>query len=325
MARTVPSQMGIEDVALACSLPGVQVLVPADEVATHLALQAAIEYTGPVYMRVGRGDVPVVYESADECPFALGKAIRVRDGSDVTIVANGLMVAAAVDAHRKLASRGISARVLDMASVKPLDTAALLDAAAETGALVVAEEHLAHGGLGSVVAMALAQARPTPLEFVNVGDRYAESGSGDALLVKYGLTGDDLVAARRACPHPQVTLPLPGVAQRMAPIKNRVGGATAAPVPAVRPAACRCRFVARPAVRPTRPASPRAAAASLDGASIGGPLWLRRPLFRCVRRTVGATNAEYVLDPPLECVIERRAKLSVVEIKPPQRPQPHQT
>ena len=82
-----PSQMGIEDVALACSLPGVQVLVPADEVATHLALQAAIEHNGPVYMRVGRGDVPVVYESADECPFALGKAIRVRDGSDVTIVA----------------------------------------------------------------------------------------------------------------------------------------------------------------------------------------------------------------------------------------------
>ena len=113
----------------------------------------------------------------------------------MTIVANGLMVAAAVDAHRKLASRGISARVLDMASVKPLDTAALLDAAEETGALVVAEEHLAHGGLGSVVAMALAQARPTPLEFVNVGDRYAESGSGDALLVKYGLTGDDIVAA----------------------------------------------------------------------------------------------------------------------------------
>lgn len=190
-----PSQMGIEDVALACSLPGMMVLVPADEVETRLALEAAIEHKGPVYIRVGRGDVPIIYEATDQCPFVLGKAIRVRDGSDVTLIVNGLMVAVGVDAHRKLAKRGISARVLDMATVKPIDLEALLTAAEETGALVVGEEHLAHGGLGSVVAMALAENRPTPLEFVNLGDRYAESGPGNELLTKYGLTGNDLVEA----------------------------------------------------------------------------------------------------------------------------------
>jgi transketolase len=192
-----PSQMGIEDIALACALPGFTVLVPADENSTLAASAAMLEHRGPVYLRVGRPEVPRVYESATPS-FAIGKANRLRDGSDLTIVANGLMVAMALDAAVILSGEGISARVLDMHTVKPIDQAALEAAARETGALVVAEEHLAHGGLGSVVSMTLAQAHPVPMRFVNLGDQYAESGAPDALLEKYGLTAANIAAAARA-------------------------------------------------------------------------------------------------------------------------------
>ncbi len=153
------SQMGIEDVSLACSLPGFVVLVPADEASARAATKAMIEHKGPVYLRVGRPEVPKVYADG-AAPFAIGKANRLRDGSDVTLVANGLMVAAALDAAEALAGQGINARVLDMHTVKPIDRDALRDAAEQTGALVVAEEHLAHGGLGSVVAMTVGRAPP---------------------------------------------------------------------------------------------------------------------------------------------------------------------
>jgi transketolase len=188
-----PSQMAIEDVALACALPGVAVLVPADEVATRAAVRAMIEHDGPVYLRIGRPPVPVVYGSEADCPFQVGQAIQLRDGSDVTIVANGLMVAAALQAHDALAERGVGARVIDVATVKPLDEAAIERAARETGAIVVAEEHLAHGGLGSVVAMGVSRLHPCPVQFVNLGDTYAESGAADELLEKYGLTADEIV------------------------------------------------------------------------------------------------------------------------------------
>jgi transketolase len=190
-----PSQMAIEDIGLACLLPGFRVLVPADETATRLAVRAMLEHEGPTYLRVGRPKAPVVYQAEADCPFEIGKAIQLRDGDDVTIVANGLLVAAALQAHDQLRERGISARVLDVHTVKPLDEAALERAARETGGIVVAEEHLSHGGLGSVVAMALAQRRPCPMAFVNVGDTYAESGTGDELMEKYGLTAANVVHA----------------------------------------------------------------------------------------------------------------------------------
>ncbi|HEX2035334.1 MAG TPA: transketolase C-terminal domain-containing protein [Chloroflexota bacterium] len=190
-----PSQMAVEDVALASALPGFAVLVPADEVATQQAVRAMIEHQGPVYLRVGRPRAPVVYPQPSDCPFQIGTAIQLRDGADLTIVANGLMVAAALEAHDILAERGVRARVLDMATVKPLDEAAVERAARETGAIVVAEEHLAHGGLGSAVAMAVAQRHACPLAFVNLGDRYAESGAPEDLLRKYGLTSAEIVAA----------------------------------------------------------------------------------------------------------------------------------
>lgn len=191
------SQMGIEDVSLACSLPGFVVIVPADEESAKAATAAMLNYNGPVYLRVGRPDVPKVYTQSP-APFTIGKANTLRDGTDVTLVANGLLVAPALDAAEALAGEGINARVLDMHTVKPIDRDALRKAAEETGALVVAEEHLAHGGLGSVVAMTVAELRPVPIRYVNLGDQFGESGSPDALIEKYGLTAGKVAEAARA-------------------------------------------------------------------------------------------------------------------------------
>ncbi len=190
-----PSQMGIEDVGLACSLPGLVVVVPSDAATTRAATAALLDHKGPTYLRVGRGNVADIH-SAD-VDFQLGRAITVRDGSDVTIIANGLMVAGALDSATLLAQDGMTVRVVDMHTVKPIDEAAIEAAARETGAIVVAEEHLHHGGLGSVVAQVTSQRCPVPIEFVNVGDVYAESGDAEGLLVKYGLTADAIVAAAR--------------------------------------------------------------------------------------------------------------------------------
>jgi transketolase len=191
------SQMGIEDVALTCALPGFVVLVPADEESAKAATRAMIEHTGPVYLRVGRPDVPKIY-AGGSVPFQIGKANQLRDGKDLTIVANGIMVAPALDAAETLAGDGIQARVLDMHTVKPADRDALRAAATETGAIVVAEEHLAHGGLGSVVAYNVAELHPVPIRYVNLDDQFGESGAPDALLEKYGLTAGKIVEAARS-------------------------------------------------------------------------------------------------------------------------------
>ncbi len=188
-----PSQMGIEDVALACSLPGVTVVVPSDAACTRKATRACIEHDGPTYLRVGRGKVATIYP--DGCDFELGKAITVREGTDATIIANGLMVAAAVDAATLCEPLGISCRVIDLHTVKPIDRDAIAAAASETGAIVVAEEHLHHGGLGSAVAQVVGETTPVPMAFVDVGDQYAESGDPQGLLDKYGLTAEAVAEA----------------------------------------------------------------------------------------------------------------------------------
>jgi transketolase len=188
-----PSQMGIEDVGLACSLPGVTVIVPSDSACTKAATRAMVQHSGPVYLRVGRGKVADIYTSG--CDFKLGQAIRLRDGDEATIIANGLMTSAALDAATLLAKEGVKVRVLDMPTVKPIDEHAIAAAAKETGAIVVAEEHLHHGGLGSVVAQVVSATVPVPMEYVNVGDVYAESGDPDGLLQKYGLTPQRIVEA----------------------------------------------------------------------------------------------------------------------------------
>jgi transketolase len=186
-----PSQMGIEDVSLACSLPNFTVVVPADEPAMMAAVPALARIKTPAYLRAGRPNVPIVYESG--APFTLGKANQLRDGKDVTLIANGLMVAEALKAAETLAGRGVQARVLDMHTVKPLDDEAVLKAARETGRVVTAEEHLLHGGLGSAVAMSVARQHPVPMRFVGLKDTFAESGSPEGLLAKYGLTAADIV------------------------------------------------------------------------------------------------------------------------------------
>ena len=192
-----PSQMGIEDIALACSLPGVVVVVPSDAACTAAATKALIDHDGPTYMRAGRGKVADLY--TDGCEFEIGKALTVRNGKDVTIIANGLMVAAALDAATELAKSGVEARVLDMHTVKPIDADAINAAVQETGAIVVAEEHLHHGGLGSVVAQTVCRNTPAPIECVDLGDQYAESGDPYGLLQKYGLTPERIVdAAQKA-------------------------------------------------------------------------------------------------------------------------------
>jgi transketolase len=187
------SQMAVEDVALCCALPHFVVCIPADEHSMRAAVHAAVVGDGPVYLRLGRPKAYVIHQP--EVAFEFGKAIQLRDGGDVTLVANGLLVAQALLAADTLAEKGIEARVLDMHTAKPIDREALRSAAEDTGAVVVAEEHLRFGGLGSIVATTLAEVAPAPMEFVNLGDDYAESGKPEDLLEKYGMTAASIVAA----------------------------------------------------------------------------------------------------------------------------------
>lgn len=190
------SQQSVEDVALACSLPGFVVCLPCDEHQMRAAVRAAYEHRGPVYIRTGRPKAPLVY-SAATVDFRFDKATRLREGTDVTLIANGLLVAAALVAHDILAAEGITARVVDMATVKPLDEDEVRQAGLETGGIVTAEEHLVHGGLGARVAQAAARLAPAPMEFVGLDDTYAESGDPELLLRKYGLTSSEIVGAAR--------------------------------------------------------------------------------------------------------------------------------
>lgn len=189
------SHQAIEDLALICSLPGFTVIVPADAVETAAAVKAAAGLPGPCYIRLGRPKLPVVLD--DNYRFKPGKAVMMKDGTDATIIAIGIMVAAALEAAGRLASENINCRVLNMSTLKPADEAAILQAAAETGAVVTAEEHLEHGGLGSTVARILAGKHPVPVEFVAIRDTYASSGKPAELLERAGLTAKDIAAAVR--------------------------------------------------------------------------------------------------------------------------------
>ncbi|MBI2860733.1 MAG: transketolase family protein [Chloroflexi bacterium] len=190
------SHHAVEDLALICSLPGFTVIVPADAHETAQAVRAAAAHQGPVFIRLCRAKLPLVFP--EERPFNIGKAVTLRDGGDVTIIALGLMVAPALEAAATLAAEGIDCRVLNMSTLKPIDEAAVLQAAIETGAIVTAEEHLEHGGLGSMVARLTARSRPVPIEFVGLKDAYAKSGTAAQLLEKHGLTRRDIAEAVRS-------------------------------------------------------------------------------------------------------------------------------
>jgi transketolase len=188
-----PSQMSIEDLALACSLPGFAVLSPADDVSMTWAIRAAAAHSGPVFVRAGRAKAPVIYSPGHK--FEWGKAVKLTSGTDVALMATGLLTAECLAAASLLAAEGISASVYDFHTIKPLDTDAVAEAAA-TGAIVAAEEHLVDGGLGVRIAQAAALSRPCVMEFVGVTS-YAESGTPEGLLDKYGLRAVDVAAAAR--------------------------------------------------------------------------------------------------------------------------------
>jgi transketolase len=185
------THQGLEDIALMRAIPGMTVVAPADAVETRKAVFALADYDKPAYMRLGRSSWPLLL--SDDAPFMIGQALVLRPGGDLTLVAYGQMVALALDAADQLAEQGIQSRVLNMSTIDPMDTGALERAAAETGALVVAEEHQAHGGLGEAIAAYLAARRPTPMGFVAMPNAFGESGTPDELMRKYGLTSEQIV------------------------------------------------------------------------------------------------------------------------------------
>lgn len=189
------SHQAIEDISLMRSVPDMTVIVPADGVETEQAVLAAAEYDGPVYLRLGRAKVPVIYD--ENYKFQIGKAHLLREGKDVGFVATGLMVAVALGAAEALKEEGIEAGVLNVSTIKPLDKEAILDLAKKTGALVTAEEHNILGGLGSAVAETVCTSLPVPVLRVGVEDVFGESGSPDELLRAYGLTKENLIEKAR--------------------------------------------------------------------------------------------------------------------------------
>ena len=180
-----------EDFALMRSIPGMVVMSPADDVEARAMVKAAYEYDGPVYMRFGRAAVPVVHEEGFR--FQIGKGEVLRDGSDVAIIANGLMVYEALEAARTLAQEGINAMVINMATIKPLDEELVLEAAKKCGKIITCEEHSIIGGLGEAVCSLLAQKCPTRVERIGVNDEFGHSGPAGALLKQFGLSAEHIV------------------------------------------------------------------------------------------------------------------------------------
>ena len=180
----------VEDLALMSAIPGMLVVNPCDGNEMRLAVKALLDYDGPAYLRLGRMAVETVTDSVEGYEFALGRAAKLREGSDVTICATGLMVQRALAAADMLADKGISARVLDFHTIKPLDTGAVIAAAKETGCIVATEEHSIIGGLGSAVAACCAESCPVPVVRHGVNDEFGRSGKAELVLSHYGLTAE---------------------------------------------------------------------------------------------------------------------------------------
>ncbi|MBV1901679.1 MAG: hypothetical protein KUG56_08405 [Kordiimonadaceae bacterium] len=183
----------LEDLATMRAIPGVTVISPADANEFMLAFKAILDHEGPVYMRIGRSGTPVVFDA--DHTFEIGKATRLREGSDVTVIATGVMVARALDAAEQLAAEGVSVRVVNMATIKPIDVAEVVAAARDTKGIVSAEDHNIYGGLGSAVAECLAQNHPAPMRFVGVKDSFGKSGEHDELPALFGIDAAGIIAA----------------------------------------------------------------------------------------------------------------------------------
>ena len=196
LGKDGPTQMGIEDLALMGGLPTMTILVPSDPVSMKVLVKLATDHEGPVFLRSSRVAMPFIYSETDSL-FEIGKANVVRQGGDLTIIGNGLMVTLALDAAALLADEGIEARVIDLFTVRPLDRESIAAAARETGAIVCAEEHLLQGGVGSNVARIVAETHAVPMRFVGLPDVYVDSADPFDLLEKYHLTADDIASAAR--------------------------------------------------------------------------------------------------------------------------------
>ena len=191
------SHQALEDINLMRGLPNMTVLVPADGPEAKNAVKAAAEYEGPVYIRLGRSGVPTITDA--DAPFVIGKGRVMRGGSDVTLIGCGMMVAKALEAADALAEEGVSAAVIDMSTIKPIDRELIVEWAKKTGAIVTAEEHNIIGGLGSAVAEVLVEEALVPMERVGIEDVFGESGTGGELVEKYRLTAEHIVEkAKRA-------------------------------------------------------------------------------------------------------------------------------
>jgi len=190
------SHHSIEDLALFCSFPGFTVIVPADAIEVAQAVRAAANTYGPFYIRLSRPKTPLVY--SDNYRFVVGKAVMMRGGWDATVIACGIMVARALQAADTLAREGIECRVVNMSTLKPIDEEAILKAAAETGAIVTAEEHIEHGGLGSLVSQVVVKRHPVPMSFLAIKDYYSTSGKPEQLLQMHGLTAEGIAQEVRS-------------------------------------------------------------------------------------------------------------------------------
>ncbi|MCX3068289.1 MULTISPECIES: transketolase family protein [Cetobacterium] len=186
------SHQSVEDISLMRSIPGMVVLSPADATETKKMIFAAAEYNGPVYIRMGRLDVPVLFD--DSYDFQIGIANTIKEGTDVTILATGLMTARALEAAEKLQAEGVSVRVVNVGTIKPLDGETVLKAAQETKFIVTAEEHSVIGGLGSAVSEFLSETHPTLVKKVGIYDVFGQSGKAEELLEKYELTATKLIS-----------------------------------------------------------------------------------------------------------------------------------
>lgn len=189
------SHQTFEDLALMREIPGMTVLCPADAVSAKKLLAEAVDFEGPAYIRLGRSGVPVLYSEEQAEAIQIGKGSELKDGKDVTIIATGILVADAMEAAKTLESEGISARVIDMHTIKPIDEDIIIKAAKETGAIVTAEEHSVIGGLGSAVAEVVVQKAPCKVKMVGQKDTFGESGKPAELLEKYGMTAKDIAEA----------------------------------------------------------------------------------------------------------------------------------
>ena len=189
------SAQSLEDIAAYRAIPGMVVVSPADPLEVELATKAILDYKGPVYMRTGRSPARRIFN--DDYSFELGKGRVLRDGSDVTIAACGVEVARSLDAAQLLAQEGISARVINLSTIKPIDKDLIVKCAEETKGIVTAEDHNVYGGLGSAVAEVVVQHKPVPMRFIGVKDSFGESGEPEELAEKYGLTGRHIAAAAK--------------------------------------------------------------------------------------------------------------------------------